>query len=62
MFFLQQHKLERIYLSDEDLNSLNHRTNDLFEYLMFQAQRGDIDSQASSSQCYFQVTAVKAGK
>lgn len=62
MFFVQQHKLEHIYLSDEDLNSLNHMTNELFEYLKFQAKRGDIESQASSSQCYVHVTAVRVGK
>lgn len=57
MFFVQ-HKLEHIYLSDENLNSLSQMTKDLFEYLKFQAQRGHIESQASSSQCYFHVTAV----
>lgn len=62
MFFVQQHKLEHIYLSDENLNSLNRITNDVFEYLKFQAQRGDVESQASSSQCYFHVTAVREGK
>lgn len=62
MVFVQQHELEHIYLGDDDLKSLSRKTNDLVEYLKFQAQRGDIESQAGSSQCYFHVRAVRDGK
>lgn len=56
-FFVQQHELEHIYLSDDDLKSLKDKTNDFFEYLKFQAQHGDVESQVSSSRCYFNVRA-----
>ncbi|XP_056893155.1 protein sel-1 homolog 3 isoform X1 [Takifugu flavidus] len=40
-----QHNLEHIYLSEEGLTSLDVVNNDVFEYLKFQAERGDIESQ-----------------
>lgn len=43
--FLQQHRLEHIYLSYESLNSQDHMTSDVSEYLKFQAERGNIKSQ-----------------
>lgn len=51
MFPVQQHNLEHIYLSEEGLNSLDVVNNDVFEYLKFQAERGDIESQVSSRLC-----------
>ncbi|XP_006790304.1 protein sel-1 homolog 3 [Neolamprologus brichardi] len=42
----KQHSTEHIYLNnEEDLNRLTHETNDDFQYLKFQAERGDIESQ-----------------
>lgn len=44
--FLKQYAPEHIYLSNpEDLNSLNHVKSGVFEYLKFQAERGDVESQ-----------------
>lgn len=44
--FLKQHSTEHIYLNnEEDLNRLTHGTKDDFQYLKFQAERGDIESQ-----------------
>nr|XP_033477060.1 protein sel-1 homolog 3-like isoform X1 [Epinephelus lanceolatus] len=42
----EQSTLEQIYLNNpEDLQSLTHETSDLFQYLKYQAEKGDIDSQ-----------------
>ncbi|TDH08104.1 hypothetical protein EPR50_G00094300 [Perca flavescens] len=42
----EQHTLEHIYLSNqEDLNSLTHDTSDVFQYLKYKAEKGDIESQ-----------------
>ncbi|XP_072246122.1 protein sel-1 homolog 3 isoform X3 [Leuresthes tenuis] len=42
----KQYTPEYIYLSnEEDLYSLMHETSDVFQYLKFQAERGDIESQ-----------------
>uniref|UniRef100_A0A3B4G3W8 SEL1L family member 3 n=1 Tax=Pundamilia nyererei TaxID=303518 RepID=A0A3B4G3W8_9CICH len=42
----KQHSTEHIYLNnEEDLNRLTHETKDDFQYLKFQAERGDIESQ-----------------
>lgn len=62
MLPVQQHRLEHIYLSEEGLNSLELMTNDVFEYLKFQAERGDIESQVGSRLCQFHSAAVRAGK
>lgn len=62
MFPVQQHRLEHIYLSEEGLNSLDLMTNDVFEYLKFQAEHGDIESQVSSRLWEFDSAAVRAGK
>lgn len=62
MFPVQQHSLEHIYLSEEGLNSLDLMTNDVFEYLKFQAERGDIESQVSSRLYLFHSAAARAGK
>ncbi|KAA8589682.1 hypothetical protein FQN60_013047 [Etheostoma spectabile] len=41
-----QHTVEHIYLSNqEDLNSLTHETSDVFQYLKYKAEKGDIESQ-----------------
>ncbi|XP_069006057.1 protein sel-1 homolog 3 [Embiotoca jacksoni] len=41
-----QYPSENIYISnEEDLNSLIHETSDVFQYLKFKAERGDIESQ-----------------
>lgn len=46
VFYLKQYLLEHIYLSNEDdLNSLIHETSDVFQYVKYQAERGDIQSQ-----------------
>ncbi|XP_047442199.1 protein sel-1 homolog 3 isoform X2 [Mugil cephalus] len=42
----KQYLVEHIYLSKEDdINSLIHETSDVFQYVKFQAERGDIESQ-----------------
>nr|XP_046248204.1 protein sel-1 homolog 3 isoform X2 [Scatophagus argus] len=42
----EQYTPEHIYLNNqEDLNGLTHLTNDLFQYLKFQAERGDTQAQ-----------------
>ncbi|TKS74871.1 Protein sel-1 -like protein 3 [Collichthys lucidus] len=42
----KQYTLERIYLSNEDfLRTLTEETGDVIEYLKFQAERGDVESQ-----------------
>ncbi|XP_070817191.1 protein sel-1 homolog 3 [Chaetodon trifascialis] len=41
-----QYMLEHIYLSNqEDLNSLTHEAGPVVQYLKFQSERGDVDSQ-----------------
>ncbi|KAM3620581.1 uncharacterized protein V6R79_025623 [Siganus canaliculatus] len=42
----KQYRPEGVYLSNrEDLNSLVHETSDVFQYLKFQAERGDAEAQ-----------------
>ncbi|XP_035504340.2 protein sel-1 homolog 3 isoform X1 [Scophthalmus maximus] len=42
----KQYTPEHIYLNNpEDLDSLTHETSDVFQYLKFQAERGDIEAQ-----------------
>uniref|UniRef100_UPI0037E8532C protein sel-1 homolog 3 isoform X2 n=1 Tax=Semicossyphus pulcher TaxID=241346 RepID=UPI0037E8532C len=42
----QQHVVEHIYLSNpEDLSRFSQETDDVFQYLTFQAERGDVESQ-----------------
>ncbi|XP_017278998.1 protein sel-1 homolog 3 [Kryptolebias marmoratus] len=42
----KQYTPEYIYLSnEEDLDSVTHETSDVFQYLKFQAERGDLESQ-----------------
>uniref|UniRef100_A0A3Q4AT08 Uncharacterized protein n=1 Tax=Mola mola TaxID=94237 RepID=A0A3Q4AT08_MOLML len=44
--FLKQSMPEHIYLSNqEDLDHLRHMKSDVFEYLKFQAERGDVEAQ-----------------
>ncbi|XP_070688255.1 protein sel-1 homolog 3 [Pempheris klunzingeri] len=42
----KQYKPEHIYLNNqEDLNGLPHKTRDVFQYLKYKAERGDVESQ-----------------
>ncbi|XP_037624830.1 protein sel-1 homolog 3 [Sebastes umbrosus] len=42
----EQHAVEHIYLSNpEDLNSLNHESSDVIQFMKYQAERGDVESQ-----------------
>ncbi|XP_036067296.1 protein sel-1 homolog 3 isoform X2 [Oryzias melastigma] len=43
---MEQYIPEHIYLSnEEDLKSLTHESSDVFQYLEFQAERGDVEAQ-----------------
>lgn len=48
--FPKQYTPEHIYLNNqEELNSLTHKKRDVFQYLRYQAQRGDAESQVCLS-------------
>lgn len=46
VFFLKQYTPEHIYLNNqEDLDQLTDETSDAFQYLKYQAEKGDVESQ-----------------